>query len=163
MRTSLIALVACLCPALLAKAAVGAETANTRFMEYPGVVALSEESGKWIYKSFPAFLPLYVFEGDPPGKSKCDRVCIAVWPILQASDHDTSKGYWTIITRDDGLKQWAYKNHPVYTFYDDTPNTPKGVGKPENWYFDESSPGSVSQKIAATGRDPRPTWRLLEP
>jgi len=131
-------------------------------MEYPGVVALSQESGKWIYKSFPAFLPLYVFEGDTPGKSKCDRVCIAVWRILEATDRDTPKGNWTIISRDDGLKQWAYKNHPVYTFYDDSPNNPKGVGKAENWYFDEPATGAA-QKVVSVTPDRRPTWQLLQP
>ncbi len=29
-------------------------------------------------------------------------------------------GDWTIITRDDGLKQWAYKGKPLYAFAKDT-------------------------------------------
>ena len=29
-------------------------------------------------------------------------------------------GDWTIVTRDDGQKQWAYKGKPLYGFAKDT-------------------------------------------
>ena len=29
-------------------------------------------------------------------------------------------GAWTIVTRDDGLKQWALNGKPVYAFAKDT-------------------------------------------
>jgi predicted lipoprotein with Yx(FWY)xxD motif len=164
MRTFFIILAACLISALIVKPSVGKEP-STGLMEYPGVVALSQESGKWIYKSFPRFLPLYVFEGDPPGQSRCDHVCISVWPILEATDQDTPKGSWTIIARDDGRKQWAYKNHPVYTFYEDSPGDAKGIGREEGWYLDPSqvSTDVAATKVVATKPSGKPTWQLLEP
>jgi len=32
----------------------------------------------------------------------------------------TSSGNWTVITRDDGSKMWAYKGKPLYTWNKDT-------------------------------------------
>ena len=40
--------------------------------------------------------------------------------IQFAADGAKATGDWTIITRDDGLKQWAYKGKPVYAFAKDT-------------------------------------------
>ncbi len=107
-------------------------------ISYPGAVALSQgPAGAWVYKSFPQLLPLYVFKGEPDGHSLCDRDCTAVWPIVRAESNDKPAGFWTIVKRDDGRLQWAYKNRPVYTYFEDRPNDPKGVGKNMDWYLDE--------------------------
>lgn len=107
-------------------------------MSYPGAVALSQDSaGNWGYKSFPQLLPLYIFKGEPAGRSLCDRDCTAVWPIVRAESTDRPVGFWTIVKRDDGRLQWAYKNSPVYTYFEDRPNEPQGVGKDMDWYLDE--------------------------
>ena len=105
---------------------------------YPGAVALAQgPSGNWGYKSFPQLLPLYIFKGEPAGRSLCDRGCTAVWPIVQAGRNDKPVGLWTIVKRDDGRFQWAYKNSPVYTYFEDRPNDPRGGGKNMDWYLDE--------------------------
>ena len=105
---------------------------------YPGAVALSNiAADTWVYKSFPQLLPLYVFKGEPPGQSLCDRPCTSVWPIVAAGQNDKPMGSWTIVKRDDGRLQWAYKNSPVYTYFEDRPNEPKGAGKNMDWYLDE--------------------------
>jgi hypothetical protein len=135
-------------------------------VEGPGAVAISEElPGKWVFRSFPGFLPLYVFDADRSGKSACDAVCSAVWPILRADDGDRPLGQWTIISRDDGRRQWAYKNHPVYTFYQDTTNNPMGVGMEENWYYEDPTGKikSPASKVSAKGSGGKAAWRLLEP
>lgn len=46
-------------------------------------------------------------------------------------------GFWTILKRDDGRLQWAYKSTPVYTYFEDRPNDARGVGKSMDWYLDE--------------------------
>jgi len=105
---------------------------------YPGAVALSNVTANtWVYKSFPQLLPLYIFKGEPAGHSLCDRPCTAVWPIVAAQKNDKPMGSWTIVKRDDGRLQWAYKNSPVYTYFEDRPNEPKGDGKNMDWYLDE--------------------------
>lgn len=151
------------CVALVAPLKSAAAARSIMDMEVPGAVALSESPpGHWIFKSFPAFLPLYVFEGDRPGKSMCDEVCTAVWPILKADEHDTPKGLWTILNRDDGRRQWAYKGHPVYTFYQDTPNNAEGVGRTANWYYEESAADNAVSKVSVRSGS-GPAWRLLQP
>lgn len=105
---------------------------------YPGAVALGQGDGGALgYKSFPQLLPLYIFKGEPAGRSLCDRDCTAVWPIVRAESNDKPMGLWSIVKRDDGRLQWAYKNSPVYTYFEDRPNDPKGVGKSMDWYLDE--------------------------
>lgn len=160
MRASMHALLCCAALPLTAAAAAN----GPMDMEVPGAVALSEDPpGHWNFKSFPAFLPLYVYDGDAPGKSRCDDVCTAVWPILKAEDSDTPKGVWSIVQREDGRRQWAYKGRPVYTFYLDTPNNPKGVGRAANWYLDEFTPDGAARKAGGRTGRATPAWRLLEP
>ncbi|MHB1205687.1 MAG: COG4315 family predicted lipoprotein [Rhodospirillaceae bacterium] len=165
MRTLTLALFTCSFLSVPLSSAAGARDLPAG-MESPGAVAISEGSpGKWIFRSFPGFLPLYVFDGDRPGKSMCDDVCVAVWPVLRAEDDAKPMGHWTIISRADGRRQWAYKNHPVYTFYQDTPNNPQGVGMEENWYYENLAGGvkAVGEKVAARSSGKKSAWRLLEP
>ena len=36
------------------------------------------------------------------------------WPPLYAADGDSGSGDYSVITRDDGKKQWAFKGKPLY-------------------------------------------------
>ncbi|MDI1282959.1 MAG: hypothetical protein PSV46_01060 [Reyranella sp.] len=66
-------------------------------------------------------MTLYTFDKDAtPGKSVCNGPCATNWPPAMVADGAKAVGDWTIITRDDGLKQWAYKGKPVYAFAKDT-------------------------------------------
>ena len=108
-------------------------------LPYPSAVALSSDDGKWIYKSFPALLPLYIFDAEPAGQSACDKTCSAVWPIIQAQKDDKPMGLWTVVRRDDGRLQWAFKNKPLYTYFEDSSNDARGIGKNLDWYLDEGA------------------------
>ena len=37
---------------------------------------------------------------------------------MAAKDAGAS-GYWSVVTRPDGVRQWAYRNFPLYTYVDD--------------------------------------------
>jgi predicted lipoprotein with Yx(FWY)xxD motif len=65
-------------------------------------------------------MTLYIFQKDVEGKSACTGGCIKNWPALAADADAKPMGAWTVITRDDGSKQWAYKNQPLYTFVKDS-------------------------------------------
>jgi predicted lipoprotein with Yx(FWY)xxD motif len=65
-------------------------------------------------------MSLYTFDKDSEGKSACNGPCATNWPVLKADASDKGDGGYTIITRDDGSKQWAYKGKPLYTFAKDT-------------------------------------------
>jgi len=64
-------------------------------------------------------MTLYVFDKDSPDKSACNGPCAANWPPLIASAGATAMGDYTIITRNDDTKQWAYKGRPLYNWKND--------------------------------------------
>jgi predicted lipoprotein with Yx(FWY)xxD motif len=65
-------------------------------------------------------MSLYTFDKDADGKSACNGPCATNWPALKAEASDAAADGYTIITRDDGSKQWAHKGKPLYTFAKDT-------------------------------------------
>jgi predicted lipoprotein with Yx(FWY)xxD motif len=65
-------------------------------------------------------MTLYVFDRDTNGKSNCKGQCASNWPPLLATADAKASGNWTVITRDDGRKQWAYKSKPLYHYRKDT-------------------------------------------
>jgi len=64
-------------------------------------------------------MTLYTFDKDAGGKSACNGPCAGNWPPLMASASDKTEGSYTIIKRDDGSMQWAYKGKPLYTWKND--------------------------------------------
>ena len=74
-------------------------------------------------------MTLYTFDKDSAGKSACNGTCAANWPALTAAPGSAASGDWTVVTRDDGTTQWAYKGKPLYTFAKDTkPGDANGDG-----------------------------------
>ncbi|HMS26033.1 MAG TPA: hypothetical protein PKC80_01480 [Burkholderiaceae bacterium] len=67
-------------------------------------------------------MTLYTFDRDATGsgKSVCNGQCAINWPPLMATDADKASGAYTVITRDDGKKQWALKGKPLYFWIKDT-------------------------------------------
>jgi predicted lipoprotein with Yx(FWY)xxD motif len=65
-------------------------------------------------------MTLYVFDRDTAGKSACNGQCAQNWPPLAAPASAQAPADWTVVTRDDGSKQWAYKGKPLYTWTKDT-------------------------------------------
>lgn len=66
-------------------------------------------------------MTLYVFDKDVAGsgKSVCNGPCASNWPPLFAMDGDMASGDYSIISRDDGKKQWALKGKPLYYWVKD--------------------------------------------
>jgi predicted lipoprotein with Yx(FWY)xxD motif len=82
-------------------------------------------------------MTLYTFDKDAtPGKSVCNDKCASNWPPLMVADGATASGDWSVVTRDDGKKQWAYKGKPLYTWIKDTkPGDKTGEGAAGNtWH-----------------------------
>jgi predicted lipoprotein with Yx(FWY)xxD motif len=65
-------------------------------------------------------MTLYTFDRDAAGKSNCNGQCATNWPPLMASASASATGDWTVVTRDDGSKMWAYKGKPLYTWIKDS-------------------------------------------
>jgi predicted lipoprotein with Yx(FWY)xxD motif len=80
-------------------------------------------------------MTLYTFDKDAGGKSACNGPCAANWPPLIAAADARPDGDWTIITRDDGARQWAYKGKPVYLWAKDRkPGDKTGDGFNSVWH-----------------------------
>jgi predicted lipoprotein with Yx(FWY)xxD motif len=86
-----------------------AQTPPTKIGDSAKGKVLTNESG----------MTLYTFAKDSNGKSACNGSCAKNWPpLVAAADSKPTDGY-TLITREDGAKQWAYKGKPLYTWKND--------------------------------------------
>jgi len=67
-------------------------------------------------------MTLYTFDKDTAGngKSACNGACATLWPPAMADADAKAGGDFSIVTRDDGARQWAHKGKPVYTYTPDT-------------------------------------------
>ena len=67
-------------------------------------------------------MTLYTFTKDTAGsgKSMCNGPCAANWPPLFVDGNPAVSGDYSVITRDDGKKQLAYKGMPLYFWVKDT-------------------------------------------
>jgi predicted lipoprotein with Yx(FWY)xxD motif len=84
----------------------------------------------------PNGMRLYTFDRDQAnsGKSACVAKCAIAWPPLKAGVTEQGEGDWSIIARDDGSKQWAYKGKPLYYWVkDQKPGDRTGDGFNKVW------------------------------
>lgn len=80
-------------------------------------------------------MTLYVFDKDEGGKSACNGKCAENWPPLAALDGDQAVGDLSLISREDGRKQWAWKGKPVYFWSkDQKPGDTTGDGFNGVWH-----------------------------
>jgi predicted lipoprotein with Yx(FWY)xxD motif len=64
----------------------------------------------------PSGLTAYITDkDDQPGKSSCEGACADEWPPILAPAGASPFGDWSIVTRGDGARQWAYRGKPLYT------------------------------------------------
>ena len=66
-------------------------------------------------------------DGRRVGVRECDENCTQTWPPLVAPANAKAQDFWTILTRPDGTKQWAYKGFALYSYTgDQQPGDMKG-------------------------------------
>ena len=85
-----------------------------------GLVKSTEIDGKQVLTDSSG-MALYTFDKDTngDGKSVCNDDCAVKWPPLMADEAAADEGDFTVVTRDDGSKMWAYKGWPLYYWYED--------------------------------------------
>lgn len=84
----------------------------------------------------PNGMTLYTFDKDVAGsgKSTCNGPCAINWPPLMVAQGEAASGDFSVITRDDGSKQWAVKGKPVYYWIKDSkPGDKTGDGVNKVW------------------------------
>jgi predicted lipoprotein with Yx(FWY)xxD motif len=80
-------------------------------------------------------MTLYTFDRDASGKSNCSGQCAQNWPPFMATSASAPSGDWTVVTREDGSRQWAYKGKPLYTWVRDSkPGDATGDGVNNVWH-----------------------------
>ena len=62
---------------------------------------------------------LYTFDKDAAGLSNCNGGCAAAWPPFMVANAALAGGDFSIVKRDDGASQWAFKGKPLYFFAGD--------------------------------------------
>ena len=84
----------------------------------------------------PNGMTLYTFDRDTAGsgKSACNGPCAVTWPPLSASAAPAASDY-SLVVRDDGTQQLAYKGKPLYYWAKDTkPGDMLGDGINQVWH-----------------------------
>ena len=81
-----------------------------------------------------AGMTLYTFDKDAGGKSACNGPCATSWPPVPADAAPVSAPF-SIVTREDGTKQIAYKGKPLYLYAaDKKPGERTGDGFKDLWH-----------------------------
>lgn len=93
---------------------------------------------------------LYTFTKDSAGKSVCNGACAAAWPPFVVANPALAGGDFSIVTRDDGARQWAFKGQPLYFFAGDAKaGDANGEGQGGVWFTVKSAaatPAKTSQR-----------------
>lgn len=101
-----------------------------------------------------AGMTLYTFDKDASesGKSMCNDTCAKNWPPLKAEAGDHATASYSIITRDDGSRQWAYQGKPLYLWVkDEKPGDMKGENFKNVWHVVRQSNAEKSSPPARHG------------
>lgn len=103
-------------PLRIPLAAALALAASAAFAADPAMIGTTSK-GKTLVDA--KGMTLYTFAKDMGGKSMCNGGCAANWPPLKAAADARATGDWSVVARDDGSKQWAYKGRPLYGWVKD--------------------------------------------
>jgi predicted lipoprotein with Yx(FWY)xxD motif len=82
-------------------------------------------------------MTLYTFDRDVTGsgKSVCNGPCATNWPPLLVKERESAGSDYSVVTRDDGTHQWAYKGKPLYFWAkDQKPGDKTGDGFNNIWH-----------------------------
>ena len=115
-------------PSLIVRFFMPADVAIRRTVELGAILATRR--GATLYQrdrvTMEELHPFRTDHGSPAlgrafGTATCDESCTKTWPPLAAPADAMSTGYWDVVMRADGGRQWAYKGFALYTFAADKP------------------------------------------
>lgn len=79
-------------------------------------------------------MTLYTFVEDPQNRSVCIGGCAESWPPLMAPEAAAPVGEFSLVERETGGQQWAYKGKPLYGWVQDrNPGDTTGDGFGGKW------------------------------
>lgn len=111
---------------LAAGAAFAAPPATTRDVVIPATVFVDANN-----------MTLYTYDRDTvANETTCYMQCAVNWPPFMAAADAVAEGDWTIVTRTDATKMWAYKGKPLYLYINDkAPGDVVGEGRGGVWHL----------------------------
>jgi predicted lipoprotein with Yx(FWY)xxD motif len=116
----------------------GDEAAPPPFKKGPSVSpAQISQSSRGPVLADPKGMTLYYFDRDDSGnKSNCEGKCNERWIPFAAPADAEATGDFTLITRNDGSKMWAYRYRPLYfSRQDKEPGDANGYDASNLWHL----------------------------
>lgn len=59
---------------------------------------------------------VYSSDADAPNKSNCNDECLKEWAPVAAPQIAKTHGDWSVVERSPGVRQWAFRGKPLYTY-----------------------------------------------
>jgi predicted lipoprotein with Yx(FWY)xxD motif len=98
--------------------------------------------------------------GKALGTKGCVDECLKTWQPLPATAKDQASGYWEVLDRPDGSKQWAYRGSALYTYAGDKQEGDvEGNGQRVIVYGDKY--GKNFDKVSLAGGNRGPNVRVF--
>jgi predicted lipoprotein with Yx(FWY)xxD motif len=63
---------------------------------------------------------VYAYDKDSAQRSMCDTTCLREWTPVLAPESAQSQGEWSTLVRSPGVRQWTFRQRPLYTHALDT-------------------------------------------
>jgi len=139
--------------AMLAVAALASVTAAAAPADAPSGVVLQQRGYGWVLTDEKGMSIYVTVRDQQPSKSTCTASCAETWPPVAAPGDAQGHGEWSIVTRDDGSKQWAFEGHPLYRYSNDqSPGDSYGDDLQNAWslatkFIERPSSVSVSKNV----------------
>jgi predicted lipoprotein with Yx(FWY)xxD motif len=97
----------------------------------PGFNVITRKLGRMVVNE--TGYSVYISDHDTPNLSNCIGDCARTWIPVNAPSTARPQGEWTIIDRAAGVRQWAFREKPVYTFLEDTNRASFSGGDVPGW------------------------------
>jgi len=77
---------------------------------------------------------VYAHDGETAEKLACDSACTRVWEPVLAPEVARSQGEWSVVDRATGVRQWAFRGEPLYTYALDESTDSLGGSDEPGWH-----------------------------
>lgn len=80
------------------------------------------------------YFSIYTSDRDGANTSNCDAACLKTWKPVIAPQSAVSQGEWSVFERSPGVRQWAFRKKPLYTYVLDTETSSLQGGDVPGWH-----------------------------
>ncbi|MET0280327.1 MAG: hypothetical protein ABW278_04270 [Steroidobacteraceae bacterium] len=95
---------------------------------------------------------VYASRRDAADKSVCNAICLNEWKPIVAPAYAKPRGEFGIIERTPGIRQWTFRQQPLYTH----------IGEPAGKMYGSDEPGWYNVYTQYTPRPPAPDFTVQD-